>query len=194
MTNLSRNAQIAPQIFRYTLVCIAKQPIAALMLSPQVQESAGRSVLCWLATVDESGHPNVSPKEIFAVFDASYLVVANIASPTSVRNIKTNSRVCISFIDVFVQKGYKVNGIARNVGKQESGYSSWAAPLEAKAGPRFPIHSVLVIQATSVESILAPSYRLYAAETTEQSQVLSAMRTYGVRPAPIDASQETPAR
>jgi hypothetical protein len=55
------------------------------------------------------------------------------------------------------------------------------------AGPRFPIHSVLVIEAVSVEPILAPSYRLYASETTEPSQVESAMRTYGVRPAAGDA-------
>lgn len=152
------------------------------MLSPQVQEAASRSVLCWLATVDASGQPNVSPKEVFAVFDSTHLVVANIASPTTVRNVKANARVCVSFIDVFVQKGFKVNGIARNIGKHEAGYSQWAAPVEAMAGPRFPIHSVLVIEATSVEPILAPSYRLYAAETTEQSQVASAMRTYGVRP------------
>lgn len=158
------------------------------MLSVQVQHLAGRSVLCWLATVDEAGQPNVSPKEIFAVHDSSHLVVANIASPTSVRNIKINPRVCVSFIDVFIQKGFKVVGTARNVSRKEDDYPRWAAQLEAMAGPRFPIHSVLVIQAVSVEPILAPSYRLYPAETTEQLQAASAMRAYGVRPTPSDAN------
>jgi hypothetical protein len=51
------------------------------------------------------------------------------------------------------------------------------------AGPRFPVHSVIVVRATAFEPILAPSYRLYPAETTEQAQVASAMRAYGVRPA-----------
>ena len=60
------------------------------MLSSEVQNSAAHSVLCWLATVDGNGQPNVSPKEIFAVFDTEHLVVANIASPTSVRNIEVN--------------------------------------------------------------------------------------------------------
>jgi hypothetical protein len=151
------------------------------MLSPEVQESAIRSVLCWLATVDAAGQPNVAPKEIFAAFDATHLVIANIASPTSVRNIEVNPRVCVSFIDVFVQKGFKVFGTARNVRRNEPEFSTWSAPLEAKAGPRFPIHSVLVIKAVQVEPILAPSYRLYAADTTEETQVASAMRTYGVR-------------
>lgn len=164
------------------------------MLSPEVQESATRSVLCWLATVDEAGQPNVSPKEIFAGFDSNHLVIANIASPKSVRNIGANPRVCVSFVDVFVQKGFKVIGIARNVSRQDPEFPIWSAPLEAKAGPRFRIHSVLVIRAVAVEPILAPSYRLYATETTEESQVASAMRTYRVRPARGDASQETPSK
>jgi uncharacterized protein len=157
------------------------------MLSTQVQNLAGRSVLCWLATVDDTGQPNVSPKEIFAVHDSSHLVVANIASPTSVRNVKLNPRVCVSFIDVFVQKGFKVVGIGRNVSKHDDEYPSWATQLEAMAGPKFPIHSVIVIQAVSVEPILAPSYRLYASETTEELQVASAMNAYGVRAAQSDA-------
>ena len=157
------------------------------MLSTQVREFASSSVLCWLATVDADGQPNVSPKEIFAVFNEEHLVVANIASPTSARNIEVNSRVCVSFIDVFVQKGFKVLGTARNVKRNEPEFSTWSAPLEAKAGPRFQIRSVFVIAALAVEPILAPSYRLYAAETTEESQVSSAMRAYGVRSTRSDA-------
>ena len=157
------------------------------MLSSELQDSATRSVLCWLATVDEKGQPNVSPKEVFTVLDAEHLVIANIASPTSVRNIGVNPLVCVSFIDVFVQKGFKVIGAARNVLRRDPDFSRWAAPLAAKAGPRFPIHSVLVVRAKAIEPIIAPSYRLYPAETTEQSQVASAMRTYGVKPARGDA-------
>jgi predicted pyridoxine 5'-phosphate oxidase superfamily flavin-nucleotide-binding protein len=157
------------------------------MLSLEVQESATRSVLCWLATVDQVGQPSVSPKEIFAVFDNNHLVIANIASPTSARNIEINPLVCVSFIDVFVQKGFKVTGTARNIEKQDPQFSLWSAPLVAKAGPRFPIHSVFLVQAVAVEPILAPSYRLYPTETDETSQVATAMRTYGVQPARGDS-------
>lgn len=153
------------------------------MFSPEVLNSASHSVLCWLATVDAAGQPNVSPKEIFAAFDSEHLVIANIASPASVRNIEVNPLVCVSFIDVFVQKGFKVTGVARNVFQQDAEFARWVAPLEVKAGPRFQIHSVMVVRAKSVSAILAPSYRLYPAETTEQAQVASAMRAYGVKPA-----------
>jgi len=156
------------------------------VLSPEVLDAANRSVLCWLATVDADGRPNVSPKEIFAAFDAEHLVIANIASPTSVRNVAAGAPVCVSFIDVFVQKGFKVFGAARDVRRLDAAFPRWAAPLEAMAGPRFPIRSVIVVRATAVEPILAPSYRLHPADTTEASQVASAMRAYGVRPAEGD--------
>jgi predicted pyridoxine 5'-phosphate oxidase superfamily flavin-nucleotide-binding protein len=157
------------------------------MLTTQVQAFASRSVLCWFATADSFGQPNVSAKEIFAVFDSEHLVIANIASPTSTRNVEQNPRVCVSFVDAFAQRGFKVTGVARNVRKNDADYTKWALPLVEKAGPRFPIHSVFVVVAGAVEPGLAPSYRLYPTETTEESQVASAMRAYGVRPVRGDA-------
>lgn len=150
------------------------------LLSAEVANAAKNSVLCWLATVDASGQPNVSPKEIYAVVDSAHVVVANIASPTSVRNIGTSAKVCLTFVDVLVQKGFKVYGLARNVGQAEPDFAGWVRPLLGMAGPRFPIHSVIVVAATAVEPVLAPSYRLYPDETTEEGQVASALRTYGV--------------
>lgn len=151
----------------------------APLLTPEVVESASRSVLCWLATVDASGQPNVSPKEIFTIFDGLHLVIANIASPTSVRNIDVNALVCalvcVSFINVLVQKGFKVMGTARNIPRGDPAYAEWARPLLTKAGPRFPIHSVIVVQAQTVEPIVAPSYRLYPDTATEQSQMEAAL-------------------
>ena len=51
------------------------------LLNEPVRDAARRSVLCWLATVDAEGQPNVSPKEIWSVADDEHVVVAHIASP-----------------------------------------------------------------------------------------------------------------
>jgi hypothetical protein len=45
----------------------------------------------------------------------------------------------------------------------------------------------LVIRASVVEPIIAPSYRLYPDETTEAGQVANALRTYRVARAPGDS-------
>ena len=147
-----------------------------------VRASAQRSVLCWLATVDADGQPNVSPKEVWAIADDQHVVVAHIASPVSARNIAQQPQVCLSFVDVFVQKGFKLKGTAQVVAADDPAFARWAQPLLAMVGQRFVIQSVLVIRVTAVAPIVAPSYRFYADETTELAQVASAMRTYGVQP------------
>ena len=151
-------------------------------LTDAVRASAQGSVLCWLATVDAEGQPNVSPKEVWAIADDQHVVVAHIASPVSARNIAQQPQVCLSFVDVFVQKGFKLKGTAQVVRADDPAFARWAQPLLAMVGERFVIQSVLVIRVTAVAPIVAPSYRFYADETTEQAQVAAAMRTYGVQP------------
>ena len=150
------------------------------LITTEIRESVERSVLCWLATSDENGQPNVSPKEVFAVADSQNIVIANIASPRSAKNIRLNQKVCLSFVDVFVQKGFKVIGSAIELKPSEPEYSRWVDPLLSMVGDRYPISSVFVVRAISAEPIVAPSYRLYPSETTEESQIQSALRTYGV--------------
>jgi uncharacterized protein len=152
------------------------------MMNDAVREAARRSVLCWLATVDAQGQPNVSPKEVWAIADDQHVVVAHIASPMSVRNIAQQPQVCLSFVDVFVQKGFKLLGRAREVRATDPDFAAWAAPLLLMVGQRFTIHSVLVIQVQSVAAIVAPSYRFYPDDTTEASQTALSMQTYKVQP------------
>lgn len=154
---------------------------------------ASRSVLCWLATVDAQGWPSVSPKEVFAVVDHRHMAVANIASPGSSRNLRAQPRVCLSFIDVFLQKGFKVHALAHEVVPSDPAFESWVAPLREMAGDRFPIRSVFVLRVTAIERIVAPSYRLFPAETTEASQIQAALRTYQVnRPEPSPERAHAP--
>ena len=151
------------------------------LLTEPIREAARRSVLCWLATVDAKGQPNVSPKEIWAIADDQHVVVAHIASPISARNIEQQPQVCLSFVDVFVQKGFKLIGTAREVRTNDAEFTDWVAPLLAMVGQRFTIQSVLVVHVKSVAAIVAPSYRFYPHDTTEDSQVASGMRAYNVQ-------------
>ncbi len=151
------------------------------VLSVSVRECAHRSVLCWLATVDAQGQPNVSPKEVWAIVDDQHVVVAHIASPMSSHNIAQHPQVCLSFVDVWVQKGYKLQGLARVVAPDAPDFALWSAPLLAMVGQRFLIQSVLLMRVTSVAPIVAPSYRFYPDSTTEASQIASARRAYGLK-------------
>ena len=149
------------------------------MLSPDVLKYMESSVLCWLATVDEHGAPNVSPKEIFVSYGDNTVLVANIASPGTIRNLRFNPKVCLSFVEVFVQKGFKLSGTARVVCPQDCDFPVLLAPLEAMTQRKFPIHSIIAVRVERVAPIVAPSYRQFPA-ASEASQIDAALKTYKV--------------
>lgn len=148
-------------------------------LTPEIKEYIDKSVLCWLATVSSDGIPNVSPKEIFNYYGTHDIIVANIASPQTVRNIKQNKNVCVSFIDILVQKGFQVKGTAEIIKKTNLEFNEMEKILTQMAGGNFPFSTITKIRVEQSKSIIAPKYRLYP-ETTEMEQIESAKQAYGM--------------
>jgi predicted pyridoxine 5'-phosphate oxidase superfamily flavin-nucleotide-binding protein len=151
------------------------------MISNEVKKYIDESVLCWLATSNKENEPNVSPKEIFTYKGERIFLIANIASPNSIDNIKENSNVCVSFVNVFIQKGYKLKGTAILINKDDHDFKEKVKPLTDLFTGDFPIKSVIEIEIKKVDTIQAPSYFLYP-DRTEQFQIESAMITYKVKP------------
>ncbi|NUN68224.1 MAG: pyridoxamine 5'-phosphate oxidase family protein [Bacteroidetes bacterium] len=142
------------------------------------------SVLCWLATADADGLPNVSPKEMFFRHGDDRLLIAHIASPVTVRNIRQNPNVCVSMVDLFVQKGYKFTGTARITEQRDAEFAALQALFAEQFGSRFAdlIRAVIAVTVTAAQPVIAPSYRFFPETTTEQGQIDQAMERYGVRP------------
>lgn len=146
------------------------------MLTPEIIKYINQSILCWLGTADLESQPNVSPKEIFTHHEGAILI-ANIMSPQSIKNIKTNPKVSVSFIDILVQKGYQVKGIAEIIDRQSKRFDSYHDPLFELAGPDFPIASIIKIEIESAKKIIAPRYALFP-NTTEEEQRNRAKNQY----------------
>lgn len=149
-----------------------------MMIHNKFKEYLEKSVLCWLATSNGENEPNVSPKEMFVLQDDRSILIANIASPGSVENIEANPQVCVSFIDILVQKGYKIKGKARNVYKDDPDFLDKKLILIEKFSDLYPIQSIIEVNIDSVEAIIAPSYFLFPESTTEESQIEAAKRSY----------------
>lgn len=150
-----------------------------ILLSDEIRQSIEESVLCWLATVDAEGMPNCSPKEMFAAYGADELLIAHIASPHSVRNIAQNPQVCVSFVHVLKQKGYKLKGTAVYVPPTHNDYADLFAVFAPLVGDVFPVKGIIRIKITQANPIIAPSYYLVPG-TTEASQISAAKKTYGM--------------
>ncbi len=149
------------------------------MITKEVAQSIESSVLCWLATVATDGSPNVSPKEAFMHDGKGKIIIAHIASPQTVRNIENNPHVCLSFIDVFTQKGHKVRGTAKILRESHERYPEQKANLAQLVGDTFQIPAVIEVEPTEIEEIIAPSYRMFP-DTTTRKMVQQSLATYKV--------------
>jgi len=145
-------------------------------LTKRIKKYIDNCVLCWLATSSTENIPNVSPKEIFTWFNDE-IIVANIASPQTVKNIWQNPNVCISFIHIFIQKGYQIKGKASIIDSTQKDFKIREAKLLEMTKGKFPFPTITTIKVSSIKEILAPSYQLYP-QTTEEAQIKSARKTY----------------
>jgi predicted pyridoxine 5'-phosphate oxidase superfamily flavin-nucleotide-binding protein len=148
-------------------------------LTKEIREYIDKSVLCWLATVSNENIPNVSPKEIYTYYGTDTIIIANIASPQTVKNIKHNQNICVSFIDILVQKGFQIKGKAEIIGKTNSGFEEMEKILTKMTGGKFPFRTITKISVEQAKPIIAPKYVLYP-ETTEKEQIESAKKIYGI--------------
>ncbi len=149
------------------------------MLTPDIKKYIDRSILCWLATSSSNNSPNVSPKEVFTYYGEHNIIIANIASPQSAKNIKVNNQVCLSFIDILVQKGYQIKGKAAILTKSDIDYAVMEKGLLKITEGKFPFSSIIKIGIENSKPIIAPKYVLYP-ETTEEQQIESARKQYNL--------------
>jgi len=152
-----------------------------MKINDAIKADMENSVLCWLATIDDDGTPSVTPKEIFTSHGDSHVVIADIASSHSVQNALGRPKVCVSFVDVFRQKGFKLTGHATILAPSDADFDAFSVDLRRMAGDDFAIRNVIAVKIDSVFRIWAPSYKLFP-ERSESERMQSAYEIYGVRP------------
>lgn len=70
-----------------------------------------QAILSFVATVNEDGTPNLSPKASLTV-RTGVIYFADIASPRTILNLKRNPAVEINVVDIFQRRGYRFKGRA----------------------------------------------------------------------------------
>lgn len=128
-------------------------------ITAEMRAAVAACKLCFAATVNADGTPNLSPKASLMVYDEAHLVFANIASPTTVANLRRNPAIEINVVDIFVRKGFRFRGTARIVapgGGPE--YDFVAKPFWAKHGNHYPVHQVVAVRVEYAAALLSPAY------------------------------------
>jgi uncharacterized protein len=113
--------------------------------------------LGFVATVDETGTPNLSPKGSLTVLDDDNLVFADIESPHTVRNLEKNPRTEINVVDPYVRKGYRFRGKGTVL---HTGTSYWKVleMYRAEGADVRRVRSVVIVEVESALPLVSPIY------------------------------------
>ncbi len=115
--------------------------------------------LGFIATVCPDGTPNLSPKGTTAVWNDDHLVFADIHSPGTVENLRSNSSIEINVVDQLVRKGYRFKGTAavHTEGEVfERGVQFYEARGTVRARER--IHGIVIITVERALPVTSPAY------------------------------------
>jgi nitroimidazol reductase NimA-like FMN-containing flavoprotein (pyridoxamine 5'-phosphate oxidase superfamily) len=145
-----------------------------------------QAMLSFVATVNEDGTPNLSPKASLTVTNG-VLYFADIASPRTILNLTRNPAVEINVVDIFQRRGYRFTGRASVLPPDDDEASVIAKWVRATNGPEYPVDHVVKIETTSVAPLLSPAH-VFARPYRSQDEIRSTYyQKYGVKPIAAEA-------
>jgi predicted pyridoxine 5'-phosphate oxidase superfamily flavin-nucleotide-binding protein len=121
--------------------------------------------LGFIATVCPDGTPNLSPKGTTAVWDDDHLVFADLRSPGTVDNLRSNASIEINVVDQLVRKGYRFKGTAAVFTDGEifeRGVRFYEARGTVKARER--IRGIVIVSIERALPVTSPAYDIGATE------------------------------
>jgi uncharacterized protein len=137
-------------------------------LGPDVERLIDEQRLCFVATVNEDGTPNLSPKGTIVVLDSDHLAFGDIRSPQTIRNLRARPGIEINVIDPLSRRGYRFRGAA-TVHEDGPQFEQLLAILQAR-GTRNPIQAVVVVRVERADPVLSPAYDAGASEDEIREQ------------------------
>jgi len=134
------------------------------ILTDDMQRVVDRE-LGFVATVTPEGTPNLSPKGTIAVWDDDHLVFADLRSPGTVSNLRSNPAVDVNVVDQLSRRGYRFEGTA-TVHTEGAEFDRGVEFYERRGleRARDRIHSVVVIAVERASPVTSPAYDLGATE------------------------------
>ena len=126
------------------------------MLSDDMKRIINEQRLGFVATASSQGVPNVSPKGTFVVLDDVTIAFGEIRSPGTIRNLRTNPKVEVNFVDPFVRKGYRFAGTARTIDRGDDEFTALIGHFHGLNSDRF--RAIVAISVSKALPITSPAY------------------------------------
>jgi uncharacterized protein len=150
----------------------AADPVRVAPLTDDMKRVVTEQRLGFVATVCPDGTPNLSPKGTTTVWDDEHLVFADIRSPRTIRNLRSNPVAEVNVVDPVARKGYRFKGPATVVTEGRL-YEDVVAFYENGDPPvkeaRSRIHSAVLIKVEQALPLVSPVYDLGLSEEAVRS-------------------------
>ena len=134
------------------------------ILNEDMKRVVRQQRLGFVATVCPDGTPNLSPKGTAAVWDDNHLVFADLASPVTMANLRSNPALEVNIVDVFSRKGYRFKGTAQII-EQEQEIGLFEEIMEAfESGSRgvhqvrLPARAYVLVKVDRALPLVSPGY------------------------------------
>lgn len=135
-------------------------------LTDDMKRVVEQQKLGFVATVDEDGTPNLSPKGTFLVLDDEHLVFGEIRSPNTIKNLEDRPAMEVNFVDPFARKGFRAKGMASFIARGTMEFD--------KLFPRFSqwedlsnrINGIVKLKVAKALPLSSPAYDIGATEET----------------------------
>ncbi|WP_428324489.1 pyridoxamine 5'-phosphate oxidase family protein [Nitrosopumilus sp.] len=118
--------------------------------------------LGYVATASSDGLPNISPKGTIIGWSKNQLAFADIRSPDTMKNLKTNPNVEINVIDPLLRKGFLFKGRAKII--QDSPLYDEILRHYRDSGIKSPIGSIVLVDVTDISEVISPLYDMGISE------------------------------
>jgi predicted pyridoxine 5'-phosphate oxidase superfamily flavin-nucleotide-binding protein len=133
------------------------------VLTDDMKRVVREQSLGFVATVCADGTPNLSPKGTTTVWDDDHLVFAEIASPQTIENLRSNPAVEVNVVDPIVRKGYRFKGTATIHGKEDPLFAeaiAWYATADAGIVRELEgrARAIVLIRVESAAPLISPAY------------------------------------
>ena len=140
------------------------------MLTDEMKSIIGTFPLGFVASVNDDGTPNLSPKGTFVVLNDRQLVFGHIRSPGTMGNIAKRPVIEINFLDVLARKAVRVRGRAHMFARSAAEFPGLFAALAGWKGYTELMKAVVRVDIETAGLILSPAYDLGHTEAQLREQ------------------------
>jgi predicted pyridoxine 5'-phosphate oxidase superfamily flavin-nucleotide-binding protein len=128
------------------------------MLTDDMKRVILEQKLGFVASVNEDGTPNLSPKATFIVLDDRAIAFAELRSPNTMANIARNSAVEVNFVDPFIRKGYRFQGRATAAPRASAAFPDLFAAFGNLGSLSDHVRAIVRIDIEEAVPLVSPAY------------------------------------